>query len=140
MLNVIWTLKACMLFMFACISATTNYRRWIRYLAIYVFLGWVAVQITFFAACRPFKGYWGMPPPNPQCTTFEHYAMVQAVFNLSSDMVMLVLPMPMIVRVSLPLRQKVVLAGLFGMGGFVVSPLVSDLPPPYSSPFPALIF
>lgn len=121
MLNVIWTLKACMLFMFARISATTSYRRWIQYLAIYVFLGWFAIQIVFFTACRPFKGYWGMPPPDSQCTTYEHYAMVQAVFNISSDLAMLMIPMPMLAKVSLPLRQKVILAGLFSMGGFVVS-------------------
>jgi hypothetical protein len=116
-----------MLYLYSRITTTTSYHSYLKFLSIYIFLGWVAIQIVFFSACRPFKGYWGMPPPNPQCTTFEHYAIVQAVFNLSSDVVMLVLPMPILARTSLPWRQKVVLGGLFGMGVFVVSTLPLSL-------------
>ncbi|KAF2118445.1 hypothetical protein BDV96DRAFT_386512 [Lophiotrema nucula] len=120
MLNVIWSLKVCMLFMYARMTAGTKYLKWVKYLGIYVFLGWLAVEIAFFTACRPFQGYWGMPPPNPQCTTLEHYAMVQAVFNISSDICMLAIPLPMIVSLSLPLKQKIVLSIVFSMGAFVI--------------------
>lgn len=65
-----------------------------------------------------------MPPPNPQCTTLEHFAIVQAAFNLSSDVLIIAVPIPMIVSLSLPLKQKVVLGILFSMGTFVVSSLL----------------
>ncbi|KAH7124072.1 hypothetical protein B0J11DRAFT_607086 [Dendryphion nanum] len=120
MLNLIWSLKVCMLFMYARMTEGTNHRKWVKYLAIYVAVGWVAVQITFFTACRPFKGYWGMPPPNPQCTTLEHYAIINAVFNLSSDFGMLLLPIPLLISLSLPTKQKAVLAIVFSMGVFVI--------------------
>jgi hypothetical protein len=120
MLNVIWTLKACMLFMFARMTIGTTHTKWIRFVAAYVFVGWVSVQIAFFTACRPFKGYWAVPPPNPQCTTLEHYAIVQAVFNLSSDILIIAIPIPMIVSLNLPLKQKFGLGLLFSMGTFVV--------------------
>lgn len=109
-----------MLFMYARMTAGTSHRKWITYLSVYVALGWVAVQIAFFTACTPFEGYWGMPPPNPQCTTLEHYAMINAVFNLSSDVCMLLIPLPMLISLSLPLKQKLVLAIVFSMGIFVV--------------------
>lgn len=60
-----------MLFMLSRITAGTAHIRWIKMVAAYVVVGYVAVQIAFFTACRPFKGYWGMPPPDPQCTTLE---------------------------------------------------------------------
>ncbi|KAF1995901.1 hypothetical protein P154DRAFT_444480 [Amniculicola lignicola CBS 123094] len=120
MLNVIWTLKVCMLFMYARMTVGTTHMKYVRWLSIYVGVGWVAVEVAFFTACRPFTGYWGMPPPNPQCTTLQHYAMVQAVFNLSSDLCMLLIPLPMVVSLSLPLKQRIVLAIVFSMGIFVI--------------------
>lgn len=63
----------------------------------------------------------GMPPPDPQCTTFQRFAMIQAVFNLSSDVLIIAIPIPMIASLTLPLKQKIGLGVLFSMGSFVVS-------------------
>lgn len=120
MLNAIWVLKACMLFMFARVTSGTKHTRWIRLVAVYVAVGWVAVQITFFTACMPFRGYWDMPPPNPQCATLKHFAIVQAVFNFSSDILIITIPIPMVMSLSLPVKQKIGLGLLFSMGTFVV--------------------
>ena len=127
MLNVIWTLKACMLLMLQRMTSGTTYVNRIRIVAAWVMIGWVAVQIAFFTACRPFAGYWAMPPPDPQCTTLQHYSIVQATFNLSSDLLIISIPIPMIASLSLPLKQKLGLGVLFSMGTFVVCPL----PPPF---------
>jgi hypothetical protein len=90
------------------------------YLAIYVAIGWISTEIAFFTACRPFAGYWAMPPPNPQCTTLQHYAIVQACFNISSDSLMLLIPIPLITRLNMPWKQKGVLLIIFSMGIFVI--------------------
>lgn len=110
-----------MLFMLARMTSGTTHIKWIRLVAGWVIAGYVAVQIAFFTSCRPFKGYWGMPPPDPQCTTLEHYAIVQATFNLSSDVFIIAIPIPMLVSLALPLKQKLGLVVLFSMGTFVVS-------------------
>lgn len=110
-----------MLFMFARMTSGTTHIKWIRLLAIYVAVGWIAVQIAFFTACTPFRGYWAVPVSNPQCTTLQHFAIVQASFNLSSDILIIALPIPMVMSLSLPTKQKIGLAILFSMGTFVVS-------------------
>ncbi|KAL5121286.1 hypothetical protein ACEQ8H_000754 [Pleosporales sp. CAS-2024a] len=120
MLNVIWVLKACMLFMLARMTSGTTHVKWIRFVAAYVAAGWVAVEIAFFTACRPFSGYWAVPPPNPQCTTLQHYAIVNACFNISSDLLIIAVPIPMIVSLSLPNKQKIGLGVLFSMGTFII--------------------
>lgn len=61
-----------------------------------------------------------MPPPNPQCTTLEHFAIVQATFNISSDILIIAVPIPMVASLTLPLKQKIGLGVLFSMGTFVV--------------------
>lgn len=120
MLNVIYTIKCCMLIMYSRLTLGLQVRRMINYMAAYVAIGWVATEIAFFTACRPFRGYWAMPPPNPQCTTLEHYAYVQGCFNISSDLLMLGIPLPLITRLNVPLKQKSVLFLIFSMGAFVI--------------------
>jgi hypothetical protein len=95
-------------------------QRLVTYLAIYVFCGWLGTEIAFFATCRPFYGYWAMPPPSPQCATLEHYAIIQGSLNISSDLLMLFIPLPLITRLSVPWRQKSVLLIIFSMGIFVI--------------------
>lgn len=134
MLNVIWTLKGCMLFMFSRMITGTTYSKWIKFVAGWVVVGYVAVQIAFFTACRPFNGYWAVPPPNPQCTTLEHFAYVQVTFNISSDLLIILLPIPMIWSLSLPLKQKIGLGLLFSMGTFVVRLFSRPILPPLTHP------
>jgi hypothetical protein len=120
MLNVIYTIKCCMLLMYTRLTLGTQVQKMVKYLAIYVLIGWISTEIAFFTACRPFDGYWAMPPPDPQCTTLQHYAIVQACFNISSDTLMLFIPIPLITRLNMPWKQKGVLLVIFSMGLFVI--------------------
>jgi hypothetical protein len=61
-----------------------------------------------------------VPAINPQCTTLQHFAIVQATFNISSDLLIIAIPIPMIASLALPLKQKIGLGMLFSMGTFVV--------------------
>lgn len=120
MLNLVYAVKACMLVMYTRLTLGLTTQRLVKYLALYTFAGWFASQVAFFAACRPFTGYWAMPPPDPQCTTLEHYSIAQACFNISSDTLMLFVPLPLILRTTMPLKQKAVLMFIFSMGLFVI--------------------
>ncbi|KAF2460094.1 hypothetical protein BDY21DRAFT_184732 [Lineolata rhizophorae] len=120
MLCVIYNLKACLLFMYYRLTTGSNQQRMVKWLAAYVFLAWVGTEFAFFFACRPFSGYWAVPPPNPQCTTLEHYAISQMCFNITSDLLMLGIPIALVSGLSLPLKQKIVLGIVFSMGVFVI--------------------
>jgi hypothetical protein len=120
MLNVIYTIKCCMLIMYTRLTLGLTVQKLVRYLAIYVAIGWCSTEIAFFTACRPFSGYWAMPPPDPQCTTLQYYAIVQACFNISSDTLMLFIPLPLVFKLAMPWKQKGVLLVIFSMGIFVI--------------------
>jgi hypothetical protein len=120
MLNTIYFIKACMLFMYTRLTMGLRQQRIVKAVAIYVACGWLGTELCFFLACRPFNGYWAVPPPDPQCTTLQRYSITQATFNLSSDILMLGIMLPLLVQVNLPFRQKVVLVGIFSLGSFVI--------------------
>ncbi|TDZ25351.1 hypothetical protein Cob_v001666 [Colletotrichum orbiculare MAFF 240422] len=120
MLNLVYVLKACVLVLYTRLTLGLAAKRFVRYLCVYVAVGWLATQITIFAACRPFAGYWAVPPPDAQCATYENYAILQAFFNVSSDLLMLAVPLPLVARMSAPWRQRAVLVFVFGLGVCVV--------------------
>ncbi|KAJ0276760.1 hypothetical protein COL940_008118 [Colletotrichum noveboracense] len=136
MLNLIYVLKACVLILYTRLTLNLSTRRFVRWLALYVVIGWTATQITMFSACHPFTDYWAVPPSNPQCATFETYAILQAWFNISSDMLMLMVPLPLIIRMTVSWRQKVVLVFIFSLGICVIVAAfltkVYNLSDPYS--------
>jgi hypothetical protein len=120
MLNVIYTIKVCMLIMYTRLTLGLRAQRLVKYLAGYVATGWVATEIAFFTACTPFSGYWAMPPPHPDCTTLYHYAIVQGCFNITSDLLMLFISLPLVTKLCVPWKQKAVLMIIFSMGIFVI--------------------
>ncbi|KAL8316647.1 hypothetical protein RB597_000515 [Gaeumannomyces tritici] len=61
-----------------------------------------------------------MPPPNAQCATLQRYSVVQACFNISSDLLMLWVPIPLILKANVPWPQKAMLLSIFSFGGFVI--------------------
>jgi hypothetical protein len=95
-------------------------RKWINYIAIYVALGFVATELSLFLICRPITQYWAVPADNPQCSTYQYYEIVQGCISISADVFMLLIAIPMLVQVRVPLKQKLILVILFGMGVFVI--------------------
>ena len=104
MLIVIHTTKVCMLLTYGRLNMGTRQQRAVKAIAMYVASGWDATGLAFFLDCRPFHGYWAVPPPDPQCTTLQHYAITQAVFNISSNVLMLAVMLPLLAGVSPPVR------------------------------------
>ncbi|KAG0158376.1 hypothetical protein PDIDSM_5890 [Penicillium digitatum] len=117
----IWSLKACMLVIYARITEGLKQKRWINYVTIYVALGFVASELSLFLLCRPLTHYWAVvPAPEYQCSSYQYYEIVQGSISISGDVLMLLIAIPMLVQVRVPLKQKLILTILFGMGIFVI--------------------
>jgi len=54
--------------------------------------------------------------------------ITNAVINISSDIMIIILPMPVFLQSQLPLKRKIILCGVFALGIFTVSshPLTSS--------------
>ncbi|KAE8357774.1 hypothetical protein BDV27DRAFT_151045 [Aspergillus caelatus] len=76
---------------------------------------YVTVQIVTFTECDPFDHYW-IVLPDP------------GVLNIVTDLMLIVLPVPLLVKVKRPLMEKLQLAALFAVGFFIVVITVIRLP------------
>ena len=76
-----------------------------------------------------------VPTPNPQCDTAINHLITNAVFNISSDVIMLALGIPMFARIQLPLSKKVPLVGIFSLGIFVIVAAVLNKYYSFTAPF-----
>lgn len=121
---VIWSCKACLLIMYYRLTRTAlrNENIAIKLLSAYVALGYVAMQVLYFAVwCRPFSEYYAVPTNSTQCNTLVYHRTTKAVFNISSDLIMLCIALQMLIRSTLPWRRKFVLCGIFSLGIFVIA-------------------
>lgn len=121
---VIWACKVCLLIMYHRLTRTAqrNENIAIKILSAYVALGFVVIEVLYFAAwCRPFSEYYAVPTASSQCNALVHHRITKAVFNISSDLIMLCIALQMLIRSLLPLKRKIILCGIFSLGIFVVA-------------------
>ncbi|KAK4903248.1 hypothetical protein LTR27_000176 [Elasticomyces elasticus] len=117
----IWLAKACLLTMYFRLTNARRENIAIKMLCGLVAFGFVFMEIFYFGVwCRPFSNYWAVPTPNIQCDAATNHLITNAVINLSSDIAMIVIGLPMFIRMSLPLRKKIPLVGIFSLGIFVI--------------------
>nr|POE54169.1 hypothetical protein CFP56_63472 [Quercus suber] len=132
----IWGAKACLLVLYLRLTTMRRENIAIKVLACYVAFGFVFMEVFYFAVwCRPFSNYWAVPTPNVQCDAATNHLITNAVFNLSSDVAMLAIGLPMFIRMSLPWRKKIPLIGIFSLGVFVVLAAILNKVYSFSLPF-----
>src|ERR1700733_13159227 len=57
-----------------------SYQLALNILLCYIGLGYATIIVVYYAAvCRPFRQYWAMPVKDLQCSTYQHYSIVQMV-------------------------------------------------------------
>ncbi|KAH0556831.1 hypothetical protein GP486_005378 [Trichoglossum hirsutum] len=121
MLIAIWSMKCCMLVIYSRLTVGLKQRDVIVYLAYYVAAGFVGCELAMFLSCQPFHGYWSVPAREAQCSTYQHYGIAQLCFNISSDLIMLLVALPLLFSAQLRSKQKVIVCVIFGMGVFIIA-------------------
>jgi hypothetical protein len=88
------------------------------------------MELLYFAVwCRPFGQYFAVPTHSgtsvisikgnnqlmmtEQCSAATNHLITNAIFNISSDLIILSIPMPLLFKVRLPMKNKVVLVSDF---------------------------
>jgi hypothetical protein len=154
---VIWGTKACLLIMYLRFTTFRKENFAIKAVAAYVVISFVVMEILYLGVwCRPFHNYWwvmiitihlckpsrvlivplrAVPTPDPQCDTAINHLITNAVFNISSDVIMLALGIPMFARIQIPLSKKIPLVGIFSLGIFVIIAAVLNKYYSFTAPF-----
>ncbi|KAG9228697.1 hypothetical protein BJ875DRAFT_228844 [Amylocarpus encephaloides] len=121
MIVTIWGCKVCLLLLYSKLTVGLTYRNMVKLVGAYVLLSFIAMEILYFAVwCRPFTQMWAVPVDNIQCSAAINHLATNAFFNISSDAMMLCIPLPILINSQLPRTKKVILCTLFSLGGFVI--------------------
>jgi hypothetical protein len=67
-------------------------------------------------ACIPISAFWS-PTPDMRCVSKKFSWFFNASFNIMTDLIILILPMPTLKSLKLPTRQKVGVMMIFALGG-----------------------
>ncbi|EWG49071.1 hypothetical protein FVEG_08689 [Fusarium verticillioides 7600] len=121
----IWSLKLSMLYFYT--RLTTGLGRPYR-IRIYVGFGlvigtFIATIIAIFAGCQPFHKYWQInPDPGNSCQPAISKPIVWVSFaaNISTDIYLIAIPLPMLWGSSLKMIKKIASTIVLGAGIFVL--------------------
>lgn len=105
------------------LTKSLNLQFWaniVKLCALYTLIGYTVTQMTIFLACRPFLGYFEVPAPEGECRTYFAYQIVQAAFNISSDIAIFCVIMPTLWRLKIAWQDKIPLLITFSMGLYLV--------------------
>ncbi|KAI4271228.1 MAG: hypothetical protein LQ337_006161 [Flavoplaca oasis] len=75
-----------------------------------------------------------------QCASYYHHLITSAVFNITSDLMMLYIPLPILIKARLPLRRKIILCGVFSLGILVILSAILNRYYNFTEPYGSLVY
>jgi hypothetical protein len=116
-----WGTKACLLILYWRLTQNLKQNMVVKAAAVYVAVTYVLMEILYFGVwCRPFRDYWTTPTNNSQCTTALNHLITNLVFNLTSDILIMSIPLPLFLKAHLDFKKKVLLVFPFSLGLFTM--------------------
>lgn len=88
---------------------------------VFIALWALATIVTGCVICRPFAMNWDQTIPGGHCGNQVQSFTITGVLNLITDLVVLLLPMPYLVKLQMRLYKKLVLIAVFSVGLLSVS-------------------
>ena len=111
----LFTGKAALLLLYYRIFSPSSLFRWQIYVTLAVaFVSNVAMVPVDAVLCSPPHGNWGAT--NPNCVKSYYYGLVHGPINVIIDLVALYLPIPMVLKLQMPLRRKLGILAIFATG------------------------
>ncbi|KAK2053398.1 hypothetical protein LY76DRAFT_581822 [Colletotrichum caudatum] len=119
--TLIWCLKACILFFFNRITLATKQQIVVKWTAVATVLAYLAVMFVIWCHCTPIQKKWQVVPfPGDRCTLDIANYLSLVVLNISTDMLIVSIPLPLLWAVKLSLRRKLAISVLLCSGVFVM--------------------
>ncbi|KAF4467928.1 integral membrane PTH11 [Fusarium albosuccineum] len=117
---ILWMLKFNMLCFYSRVVRGLWTERFVKPLMVLVVLSAVVIIFTLAFTCRPFHHLWQVwPDPGPQCVPQNLvFFVVILVFNLFTDICIMLIPIPVLRGIQINRLQKFGLYLLFSLGFF----------------------
>ncbi|KAK1590111.1 uncharacterized protein LY79DRAFT_555910 [Colletotrichum navitas] len=108
-------IKMAILWLYTRLFCTAQFKRWSRILMGVTGAYGVAFLILFMSRCVPVSQQWN-PVPGGHCRDITIDQIVSVCINIVLDIAMTALPMPMLWGLQMPLKNKIAVSAMFGMG------------------------
>ena len=105
-----------------CLYQRVGFRPWSRHILIILFSVvslWALSQcLALFMQCIPLHDYWDLSnSPGSICVNETTFLVAYATTNMILDIIIYIIPFPVLYRLGLPRRQKIILAVNLSIGG-----------------------
>ncbi|RDW85846.1 hypothetical protein BP5796_04171 [Coleophoma crateriformis] len=118
----IWCMKGQMLFFFHRLTMGLWQQRIVKWLGLGCGISYLAVVLTITFGCFPtYKNWQVAPDPGLQCTLKLQNFLVTVVLNVLTDAAILAIPVPLLWKLKVDLRRKLVIFLLLSSGLFVIT-------------------
>lgn len=114
--SAILTIKLCIISFYRRVFATADFKMWSSIVAIIVIAWWIAVILVSIFSCHPVNGFWDTSS-RITCINTEAFYVGNAVPNIATDVIILLLPIRMIWHLHVSKDQKLALSFVFMLGG-----------------------
>lgn len=120
-ITLIWCLKACMLFFYRRLTLETKQRRLVYVAAVACLISYIATIGVVLLRCLPFHRNWQIYPyPGDECGSPNQIFLTLVVTNVSTDILILYIPLPLLWVVQMPWSKKIVYGVWLTTGVFVI--------------------
>lgn len=109
-------IKFSIIFLYRRLFAVQSFRRVSMIVGIVCFVWMVVGIVGGFLYCIPMQSFWN-PIVEGHCFSYDIWFMAMEIIELLLDVVILCLPLRMIAGLHLPMRKRVMLSGIFLLGG-----------------------
>ncbi|KAF2093122.1 putative integral membrane protein Pth11-like protein, partial [Rhizodiscina lignyota] len=98
-----------------------SFERGMRFIKYYLVLTFCAVLIATIAECHPITHYWQVvPDPGPQCRQAFAQLITMGVADMTTDLLIVGFPIPVILASAMPVKRKVNLTLLFSLSVLLI--------------------
>ncbi|ATZ56044.1 hypothetical protein BCIN_12g05820 [Botrytis cinerea B05.10] len=117
--SVVTAIKISILLMYRRIFSSSLVRSFWVFMGV-IIVWWFVGTIAACISCVPASRFWIGPSAGGWCFNFNIYWMIMGLFEILIDIGILILPVGVVIGLQMPNSQKVLVAGIFLLGSFVI--------------------
>ncbi|KAA6410525.1 MAG: integral membrane [Lasallia pustulata] len=98
-----------------------SYQIGLQFIRWFLVLTFIGVVIATLSECHPFTHYWQVvPDPGPQCRQGYAQLITMGASDVITDLLLIVFPIPIIIRSAMPMKRKISLVLLFSLSAILI--------------------
>ena len=110
------SIKLAILAFYHRIFSTSHFTKWLIVVGVFQIMWFVADFITVFLTCRPIAYNWNKRIQGGQCINSITFSYAISAINVFTDFIVLLMPIPWLLKLQLDTRKKLAVTGIFLLG------------------------